>query len=99
LFLSSDAVEDETGNAQALALKTDGSVVAWVRNIFNQTSVPASATNAIAISAGGNQSLALKKDGVVEWGQTNAALPDSLTNVIAPRGRRHLRNTGLPVPL
>jgi len=41
-------------------------------------------TDAIAISAGGQQSLALKRDGtVVQWGQTNAALPPGLANVTA----------------
>ncbi len=39
--------------------------------------------NAIAISAGGQQSLALRKDGtVVQWGQTFASVPGSVTNAI-----------------
>ena len=48
-------------------------MVAWGRNDIGQTNVPASVTNVIAISAGGQQSLALRKDGsVVQWGVTNA---------------------------
>jgi len=41
-------------------------------------------TDAVAISAGGQQSLALKRDGtVVQWGQPFALVPSGLANVTA----------------
>jgi len=52
------------GDNHSLALSND-TVVAWGRNNFNQTSVPAGLTGVVAIAAGGNQSLALKSDGTV----------------------------------
>jgi hypothetical protein len=62
-------------NALSLALKVDGSVVVWGRTNENQCTVPASATNVVAIAAcesyGGTDyfSIALKADGsVIGWG-------------------------------
>jgi len=70
-----DATGNQQGNAIAaggnfsLALKYDGSVVAWGFNGFGATSVPLAAqSGVISISSGGNSSLALKSDGsVVAW--------------------------------
>jgi hypothetical protein len=57
------------GAAHSLALKADGSVVAWGLNYAGQTNVPASVTRALAIAANGSYSLALIDDGsVVGWG-------------------------------
>jgi len=68
-------------------LQADGSVIAWGRNEYGQASIPASATNVVAIAAGYGHSLALKADGtVVAWGNNWAGqlnIPDSATNVIA----------------
>lgn len=59
-----------TGVLFALALKTDGSVVAWGNNSNGQATVPLTAqSGVVAIAAGGMHSLALKEDGsVVGWG-------------------------------
>lgn len=59
-----------SGVGFSLALKTDGSVVAWGNNSNGQATVPLTAqSGVIAIAAGGIHSLALKEDGsVVGWG-------------------------------
>ena len=62
-------------------------VAAWGANDLGQCNVPGSLTNAVAIAAGGNSSLALREDGTVvawgnnEYGQTN--VPEDLTNAVA----------------
>ncbi len=59
------------GNAQSLALKSDGTVVAWGCAGFDhgQCSVPSGLSGVTAIAAGNAQSLALKSDGtVIAWG-------------------------------
>ena len=72
-----------------LALRADGTVVAW-SYIWDQTNVPPGLSNVTAIAAGGGHSLALRQDGmVVAWGansegQTN--VPDGLSNVVAIAG-------------
>jgi alpha-tubulin suppressor-like RCC1 family protein len=75
------------GWSHSLALKADGSVVAWGANFAGQTNVPANLGDVVAVSANGLFSLALTGDGtVVAWGdgtyeQTN--IPSSATNVVA----------------
>lgn len=75
------------GGFHSLALKDDGTVVAWGENDCGQTNVPAGLSNVVAISAGSYHSLALRNDGtVVAWGdnehgQTN--VPAALSNVVA----------------
>ncbi|HRJ08826.1 MAG TPA: choice-of-anchor D domain-containing protein [Prosthecobacter sp.] len=65
----------------------DSNVVAWGYNADGQTDVPAGLMDAIAISAGGIHTMALRSNGtVVAWGsntfgQTN--VPAGLTNVTA----------------
>jgi hypothetical protein len=64
-----------------------GTVVAWGSDAFGQTDVPADLTNAVAISAGIEHSLALRTDGTVavwgagEYNQTN--VPPGLQDVVA----------------
>ena len=60
------------GKSDSLVLRNDGSLVAWGRNIYGQTNVPAAATNVVAMSAGEDHFVALRADGVViAWGSTN----------------------------
>jgi alpha-tubulin suppressor-like RCC1 family protein len=84
------AVDGEYAGDHDLALKRDGTVVAWGNNSSGQTNVPPDLTNVIAIAAGANHSLALRKDGtVVAWGANNAGqtnVPPGLSNVIAISG-------------
>ena len=83
----SNVVAIAGGGLHSLALKADGTVVAWGKNNLGQTNVPSGLTNVVAIAAGTDHSLALRADGtVVAWGsnsggQTN--VPTGLSNVIA----------------
>jgi hypothetical protein len=82
-----NAVAIAAGAWHNLALKPDGSVVAWGENYDGQCNVPAGLTGAAAIAGGGYHSLAIQSNGVVlAWGadyngQTN--VPAGLSNVIA----------------
>ncbi len=79
--------------AHALALRSDGTVTNWGwYNVANPAlaTVPASATNVMAIAAGSNHDLVLRRDGtVVAWGANDAfsnfqaTVPAGLSNVIA----------------
>ena len=83
----SNVVAVASGFAHGVALRSDGSVIAWGSNSSGQTNVPAGLANVVSIAAGGSHSLALKADGaVVAWGnntsgQTN--VPTGLTNAYA----------------
>jgi alpha-tubulin suppressor-like RCC1 family protein len=80
--------------SHVLALRADGTVVAWGNNSNGQTNVPASATNIVAVAAGGSHSLALRADGtLLTWGNGtggNLNIPSTLSNVVAiAAGRLH----------
>jgi subtilase family serine protease len=81
------------GQNHSLALKGDGTVVAWGDNrYYGQINVPSGLTNVVAIAGGGYHSLALKGNGtVVAWGDNDyhqINVPLGLTNVVAIAGGR-----------
>jgi hypothetical protein len=71
----------------SLALKSDGTVVAWGANNSGQCSVPRDLTGVIAIAAGETHSAALRSDGKeVAWGSNYSGetnVPADLHGVIA----------------
>ncbi|HAL91645.1 MAG TPA: hypothetical protein DCM68_01310, partial [Verrucomicrobia bacterium] len=71
------------GGTFSLALKTDGSVIAWGAGIV-ATNVPASTTSGVTqVAAGEWHALALKDGGVLAWGSNSYGqcnVPDTLTN-------------------
>ena len=74
------------GYSYSLALKSDGTVIAWGQ--AGQTNVPPGLSNVVAIAAGIGQSLALKSDGTVAaWGvprsPSSTNVPPGLSNVVA----------------
>ena len=82
------------GYHHSLALKDDGTVVAWGNNDDQQSNVPNGLTDVIAIAPTAWNSLALQGDGtVVAWGSNDAGqtdVPDDLTGVTAiAAGYRH----------
>ena len=57
------------GSEHWLVRRNGGEVLAWGRNYYGQTVVPAAAAGAVAIAAGGDHSLSVGGDGqVVAWG-------------------------------
>jgi hypothetical protein len=83
------------GDSFSLALKTDGTVVAWGDNSVGQTNVPIGLSSVVAIAAGSAHSLALKSDGtVVAWGNNTYGqcnVPPGLSNnaVFITAGYKH----------
>ena len=74
------------GDYHTVALKADGTVVAWGGNNLGQTNVPAGLNGVTAISAGlgSRHTIALKSDGtVVAWGSTAGNVPAGLSGVTA----------------
>jgi hypothetical protein len=74
------------GGLHHLALKKDGTVVAWGQSYYGETNVPPGLSNVTAIAAAEHVSLALKKDGtVVAWGANHSgqtSVPAGLSNVV-----------------
>lgn len=80
----SNVMDVATGLGFSLALKSNGTVVAWGNNDSGQTVVPASLSNVIAIAAGTSHAIALKQDGtVVNWGASRLKPPKDRTNIVS----------------
>ena len=83
----SGVIAVSAGGYHSLALKSNGTVVAWGLNGYGQSTVPAGLSGVIAVSAGGYHSLALKGDGtVVAWGDNyydQSTVPAGLSGVTA----------------
>lgn len=77
------------GNYQGtgLAVKSDGTVLAWGDNAYGRTNIPAGLNHVIAVDANYSHCLALRDDGtVVAWGGNEGGqlnVPPGLNGVIA----------------
>jgi hypothetical protein len=82
----SSVVSVAAGMSHRLALKSDGTVVAWGDNASGQTNVPAGLANVVAIAAGDYHSLALQADGTIAaWGANGygeSSPPPNLGHVV-----------------
>lgn len=70
----SNVIAISAGYRHNLAVKSDGTVVAWGDNGHGQCNVPPTLNNVVDVAAGTYHSLALKSDGtVVAWGYASSA--------------------------
>ncbi len=70
--------------SHVVALRGDGTVVAWGANFANQLQVPENLTQVVQVSAGYGYSMALRADGeVVTWGDRIPQPMPAATNVVA----------------
>ncbi len=81
------------GTDHTLAIASDGRVLAWGDNHYDQCDVPAGLDDVVAVAAGQNHSLALRSDGTVEaWGGEGGTVlvpPDTNDAVAIAAGDNH----------
>ncbi len=81
-----DAVSVQTNEICAIALRSDGTVVGWGGNNYDQLDIPVGLSDVVQIAMGAYHCLALKSDGtVVGWGLDNggqATIPVGLSDVV-----------------
>jgi alpha-tubulin suppressor-like RCC1 family protein len=77
-----NAVQVAGGGGQSIALKADGTVVAWGANYYGEGSVPTNLSGVLMVSAGWYHNVALLTNGMVTaWGFNSPLLGYPLTNV------------------
>jgi len=80
------AVSISLKGLHALAVRTDGTVVAWGNNRYGQCNVPSDLSDVVQVSGSLTHSLALKSNGtVVAWGSNGSGestVPAGLTGVV-----------------
>ena len=80
----------------SLAVRSNGTAVAWGLNTFGQRTIPATNANYIAVAGGGHHSMGLKNNGsIAAWGrniegQTNVPSPNADFIAIAAGGLHSL---------
>jgi alpha-tubulin suppressor-like RCC1 family protein len=81
-----NVVQVSAGSSYTVALKSEGTVVAWGLNNSGQCTIPDGLTNVVQVSPGRYHTVALKNDGtVVAWGYNGlgqCTIPGGLTNVV-----------------
>jgi alpha-tubulin suppressor-like RCC1 family protein len=87
---SAQIIAIAAGYSHSVALRSDGTVIAWGDNFSGQSTVPANLSGVTAIAAGRFHSVALRSNGtVIPWGENiygQSTVPANLTNVIAIAG-------------
>ena len=95
VFSDEKAVAIGAGDSHRLAVKADGTVLAWgCEDLFGdnlgQCDAPSTITEAVAVTGGGYHSVALKAEGIVTaWGKYYKAQPDNdsvITPIEVPEG-------------
>jgi alpha-tubulin suppressor-like RCC1 family protein len=91
----SSAVAISAADEHCLALRSDGTVVAWGSNRHGQTSVLEGLSNVVRIATEGAYNVAIKSDRTgISWGLDQPPEENDLTNVIAASYYEALRADG-----